>query len=212
MGRYPFAKTRETPKTLRREADPFFARVAEKRFNEAKSLQQAGRCEEAEVVYRELIAAFRRLQLNPSNLYASLGFTQLNRQDFAESEKSLKLSRKHNPDQLEAHINLSALYQLTDRWPECETACQQALSLDPSNVKVRGTVGTLRQNQRRYGEAVQSYLLALAEEPNNLEAIKGLAGAYISLGEPELSIALYRRLIEADPGSWPTRTHLLFGM
>jgi protein O-GlcNAc transferase len=210
--RYPFAKTRQAPKILKREADPFFARVAEQRFNAAKALQQEGRNDEAETIYHELIAAFRRLQLNPSNLYASLGFAQLNRQDFEGSEKTLKLSLKHNPDQLEAHINLAALYQLRDRWAECETACRKALAIDSSNVKVRCTLGTLRQNQRKYGEAVQSYLLALATEPNNLEAIKGLAGAYISLGEPNLCMALYRRLIEADPDAWPTRTHLLFAM
>ncbi len=197
---------------LKREADPFFARVAEQRFNEAKTLQQEGRTEESEIIYRELIAAFRRLQLNPSNLYASLGFAQSNRQDFTESEKTLKLSLKHNPDQLEAHINLSALYQLTDRWAECDAACKKALALDPSNVKARCTLGTLRQNQRKYGEAVQAYLPVLATEPNNLEAVKGLAGAYISLGEPDLCMALYRRLIEADPDSWPSRTHLLFAM
>ncbi|MGA7413966.1 MAG: hypothetical protein WBW33_26045 [Bryobacteraceae bacterium] len=212
MGRYPFAPRRQTAKTLKRESDPFFARVAERRFHEAKALQQEGRSEEAETVYRELIAAFRRLQLNPSNLYASLGFTQLNRQHFAECEETLKLSLKHNPDQLEAHINLAALYLLTERWQECDVACQRALAIKPSEVKVLCTLGTLRQNQRRYGESVQSYLLALAGEPDNLEAIKGLAGAYISLGEPELSTALYRRLIEADPDSWPARTHLLFGM
>lgn len=212
MGRYPFAPRRQTAKTLKRESDPFFARVAERRFHEAKALQQEGRSEEAEAVYRELIAAFRRLQLNPSNLYASLGFTQLNRQHFAECEETLKLSLKHNPDQLEAHINLAALYLLTERWQECDVACQRALAIKPSEVKVLCTLGTLRQNQRRYGESVQSYLLALAGEPDNLEAIKGLAGAYISLGEPELSTALYRRLIEADPDSWPARTHLLFGM
>jgi len=186
--------------------------VAEQRFQEAKSLQQEGRCEEAEAIYRELIAAFRRLRLNPSNLYASLGFTQLNCHRFAECEEALKLSLKHNPEQLEAHINLTALYLLTERWQECDEACQRALSISPSEVKVLCTLGTLRQNQRRYGESVQSYLLALTSEPNNLEAIKGLAGAYISLGEPDLSIALYRRLIEADPDSWPARTHLLFGM
>ena len=212
MGRYPFGKKRQKPKVVKREADPFFARVAEQRFCEAKALQQEGRPEEAEAVYRELIAAFHRLELNPSNLYASLGFTQLNRQRWAESEESLKLSLKHNPDQLEAQINLSAVYLLTDRWKECEAACQEALRLKPSEAKVLCTLGTLRQNQRRYGEAVQSYLLALSSEPDNLEAIKGLAGAYISLGEPDLSNALYRRLIEADPDSWPAWTHLLFGM
>jgi protein O-GlcNAc transferase len=212
MARYPFAPRRQPAKTLKRESDPFFARLAEVRFLGAKTLQQQGRAEEAEAIYRELIAAFRRLQLNPSNLYASLGFTQLNRRHFSECEESLKLSLKHNPDQLEAHINLAALYQITDRRPDCEAACQRALRINPSEVKALCTLGTLRQNQRRYGESVQSYLLALVSEPDNLEAIKGLAGAYISLGEPELSTALYRRLIAADPDSWPVRTHLLFGM
>src|SRR5579862_1768838 len=102
MARYPFAPRRQQARTLKRESDPFFARLAEVRFLEAKALQQEGRAEEAEVIYQELIAAFHRLQLNPSNLYASLGFTQLNRRHFSECEKSLKLSLKHNPDQLEA--------------------------------------------------------------------------------------------------------------
>lgn len=212
MRRYPFAQTRHGPKIVKREADQFFVRVAERRFCEAKALQQEGRPEEAESIYRELIAAFHRRQLNPSNLYASLGFLQLNRQHMAECEETLKLSLKHNSDQLEAHINLAALYLMTDRWPECDASCQRALHLKPSEVKALCTLGTLRQNQRRYGESVQAYLLALTGEPNNLEGIKGLAGAYISLGEPDLSIALYRRLIEADPDSWPARTHLLFGM
>jgi len=156
MGRYPFGQTRQRPKTLKREADPFFARVAERRFHEAKALQQEGRFDDAETIYWELIAAFRRLQLNPSNLYASLGFTQLNRQHFAECEETLKLSLKHNPDQLEAHINLTALYLLTDRWQECDAACQRALAINPDYAEVHFNLGVLATSQGRLDEAANS--------------------------------------------------------
>ena len=106
MSRYPFSKKPRVKPPLKNEADPYFARLAEERFQLAKRLDQQGKKDEAEIIFKELIASFRRLRLNPSNLLASYGFLLLNQSRFDEAEKACKESINSNPEQSEAHINL----------------------------------------------------------------------------------------------------------
>ena len=212
MSRYPFSKKQRVTPPLKYEADPYFARLAEERFQLAKRFEQEGKKDEAESIFKELIASFRRLRLNPSNLWASYGFLLLNQSRFDEAEKACKESLKSNPDQLEAHINLGVVYQLTERWQLCEESCRKAIALKPNEPKALHTLAQVQASQRKHGLAAQSFLLALAADPNNLEVIKGLAGNYVALGEPDVSLPLYRKALSMDPESWGLRSNMLFAM
>lgn len=212
MRRYPFSKKPRTAPPLKYEADPYFARLAEERFQIAKRLEQEGKKDEAESIFKELIASFRRLRLNPSNLWASYGFLLLNQSRFEEAEKACKESLKCNPEQLEAHINLGVIYQLTEKWQPCEDACRRALALKPNEAKALHTLAQAQAGQRKHGLAAQSFLLALAADPDNIEVIKGLAGNYVALGEPDVSLPLYRKALDKDAEAWGMRGNMLFAM
>lgn len=212
MPRYPFSKKPRIQPPLKFDADPYFARVSEERFQLAKRLDQEGKKGEAEAIFKELIASFRRLRLNPSNLLASYGFALLNQNRLAEAEKACKQSLKCNPDQLEAHINLAVIYQVTERWAPCEEACRKALALKTKEPKALHTLAQAQAAQRQHGLAAQSFLLALAADPENVEIVKGLAGNYVALGEYDVSLPLYHKALNSDPNSWGIRSNMLFAM
>jgi protein O-GlcNAc transferase len=212
MSRYPFSKKPRVKPPLKNEADPYFARLAEDRFQLAKRLDQQGKKDEAEIIFKELIASFRRLRLNPSNLLASYGFLLLNQSRFDEAEKACKESIKCNPEQSEALINLGVIYQVTERWGPCEEACRKALAIKAAEPKALHTLANAQAAQRKHGLAAQSFLLALAADPTSNEVVKGLAGNYVALGESDVSLPLYRKALNTDPESWGLRSNMLFAM
>jgi tetratricopeptide (TPR) repeat protein len=64
----------------------------------------------------------------------------------------------------------------------------------------------------RYGLAVNRFQLAMAEEPQSIEAVNGLAAAYDQLGRFDLAERYYRRALAMDPNSAQTLNNLGYSM
>lgn len=65
---------------------------------------------------------------------------------------------------------------------------------------------------RRYGLAVKHFQRAIAEAPQSVEALNGLAATYDRLGRFDLSERLYRRALAANPGSTQTLNNLGYSL
>ncbi|MGH6948445.1 MAG: LytR C-terminal domain-containing protein [Kiloniellales bacterium] len=65
---------------------------------------------------------------------------------------------------------------------------------------------------QRYGLAVKHFQRAIAEAPQSVEALNGLAATYDQLGRFALSERLYRRALAADPGSTQTLNNLGYSL
>ena len=75
---------------------------------------------------------------------------------------------------------------------------------DTSEVKVRNrsafNEGAIYLNSKKYPQAVAAFERYLKWEPNDVEAKRGLAGAYRGAGQPEKAQALEQELIAAGAG------------
>jgi len=60
----------------------------------------------------------------------------------------------------------------------------------------------------RYGLAVKHFQMAVAEAPDSVEALNGLAAAYDQIGRFDLSERFYRRALAADPNAAQTLNNL----
>jgi eukaryotic-like serine/threonine-protein kinase len=85
---------------------------------------------------------------------------------------------------------------------EATTAAERALAADPQNVEVNITLGELRRQTGRYGEAVPYFLSVLSQHPTNTEAVLGLAEAYKASGDPGNAELSYKRAIALQPNYW----------
>ncbi len=211
MKRYPFHNPRAGRKPPQ-QTDVYFAKIAEERFQLAKRLHAQGENEKAEAIFKELIASFRRLKLNPSHLYASYGWLLMNLRRLDEAERVLNLGIEAEPDLLEAHVNLSAVYRLTNRERLCELEARKALVISKAEPKALLNLANAQATMKQHGLAAQTFILLLSVDPDNVEGLKGLAGNYVALGEPSVTTPLYRRVMDLDSESWGIRTGLVFGM
>lgn len=205
-------KQLKRPATREPNIGSHVTRNLERRFKDGKALELAKDFDGAERVYRELVAAFERNHFNAATPNAALGYVLLNQRKFEDAEQALRRSAKLNPDLLEAYANLAAVYRFTERWRLCITAAKLALKIDPRHLESLLNLAEAQKETRQYGLSVQNFLLALSLDQNSLEARKGLASNYVSLGEPSVSLPMFRKIFEMDAELWPLKSYMLFAM
>lgn len=211
MNRHPAIRSRKEKIKIVQPGN-FARRALEKRFADGKTLELQGHFGDAEKVYRELLASFERMHMNPGTPYAALGYTLVCQGKWEEAERVLKRSIKLEPKLLESHVNLGAVYRNLRRWQESHDASKRALELEPKDTRARLNLGVALGEMSQYGAAVQAFLLVLALDPDHLEARKGIASNYVSLGETAVSIPMFRKVIEMEPDNLTNYSQILFAM
>jgi Flp pilus assembly protein TadD len=102
-------------------------------------------------------------------------------------------------------------YELTrDRaWAEqASAACERARRLDSELPEVHLTLGQLLALTGKPLDAAAEFERALAQRPNSVEALLGLAAAHKSAGNMSKAEATYRRAIALQPNYWAVYNHL----
>ncbi len=94
-------------------------------------------------------------------------------------------------------------------WAERAIAAgRRAAALDPTLGSVRETRGRIELLLDHPDKAAAEFRLALAAEPNSVEAQLGLASALERQGLATEAEAAYRRAVEIQPAWWSTYSHL----
>jgi len=89
-----------------------------------------------------------------------------------------------------------------------EKSVERARQLDPDLLEVEVTMGALQTRKGNPREAVPAFVLVLAREPSNFEALIGLADALEASGRLPDAERTYRRAIELWPSYWAGYSNL----
>jgi Flp pilus assembly protein TadD len=110
---------------------------------------------------------------------------------------------KIKPDQPEALNNLAYLILLRNGdLNEAKRMIARAVELAPSNASFYDTLGRVQNKLGERDAAIASFKKAIAIEPNNLEALIGLATAFTDAGKRDAAAALLPQidtLLKARP-------------
>ena len=79
---------------------------------------------------------------------------------------------------------------------------ERAFQLNNQLLQAHITLGMIGTGTGRYREAIQHYNDALASDPTNADAYRGLAEAYEFLGELDRAESTYKRAIQLKPDYW----------
>jgi arylsulfatase A-like enzyme len=127
---------------------------------ESRSLRREGKLEEA------LQRARRARELAPRDLEVieenALVYIEMNRLEDAEEALRAYAALKPNPN---IYIMLAQILKETGRRPEGEALLQEAMRLEPDHGGVLITWGDFLAEQRKYGEALESYQRAKRVDP-----------------------------------------------
>lgn len=158
-------------------------------------LQRAGRSDEAEALYREVLA------LNPGDPDA-LHLLGVIARDAGQLDAAVGLFRQAiavMPREANFHNNLGMAYRKLGQLELAVKSYEQALVIDPRHVGALNNLGTACQALDQTARAVSCFERALALKPDFAEAHFNLGNALQASGESEPALISYRQALLIRP-------------
>ena len=162
---------------------------------EGQAHHQAGRLQEAEAIYRQVLEAEPN---NPDALHL-LGVIA---HQMGNKELPVELIGRAiaaNPRVPAYHNNLGNALKVQGKLEDAVTAYHGALALKPDYAEAHNNLGNARRDQGRLEDAVAAYHKALALNPAHAEAHNNLGNALRELGRPAEAVASYRKALAIKP-------------
>lgn len=180
-------------------------------LKEAVALHQAGRLDEAQARYRQVLerapGQFDALHL--------LGVVKRQQGDAAAAVELIGQALRVNPAQAAAHCNLGAALQDLGRSSEALASMDRAIALHPGYAMAHYNRGNALRKLGRLPEAVAGYERALALKHDYPEAWCNRAAALLDLGDVREALASSERALagrRAYPEASCVRANALFAL
>jgi protein O-GlcNAc transferase len=191
--------------------------------------QQANRLEEAEKLYRQILAqhpnsadALHLLGVLSAQLgrhqegvklirqaianrptvagyHSNLGHALFASKHFEEAADAYREAAKLNPKDADIQKDLGISLKELGRFEEALSCARDALTLNPKSAKATYLMGTIFQSQGDLDAASDAYRRAGDLEPNSAPAQNDLGNAFRSMGRHDDAIAHYRRTLTIQP-------------
>ncbi|MTJ82604.1 MAG: tetratricopeptide repeat protein [Telmatospirillum sp.] len=175
---------------------PPFSEPVPSRLRRALQCHQAGRIDEAEGLYRGILA---EQPLNPESLYL-MGLIGLHRRDYAGAIHHLGkvlAVRPHHPD---ASTSLGIALRETGRLAEAEAAFRKTLVMRALDPQALFHLAVTLERGDRAPEAEKAYRDALAQKGDFIEALLGLGSLLVDLHRPAEAIPSFRAALSLSGG------------
>jgi tetratricopeptide (TPR) repeat protein len=171
-------------------ADP-----ARRLIAQAAEHHRAGRLEEAEGVYREI------LQRDPRNLEALrlLGSIAISAEHYGQAEKLLKRAVELAPDFLAAWIDLARAQLERLDLPAALASIERAEQLDPHSANVQVHLANVLARSGRHEDAIEAYRKATTLQPGATAGYLGLGNVLKTVGRQAEAIEAYRQATRLRP-------------
>jgi len=176
-------------------------RSAQPQGNVAQVLQQAlahhqaGRMQQAEVLYRQVLAAE---PLNPDALHL-LGVLAYQAGQLAAAVDLIARAVAVNPAFAQAHYNLGIALKDQGRLEEAASAYRRAIAVQPDYADAHDNLGNVLADLGRPGEAVPCYRQAIALRPGNPVTLNNIGIALKQTGQLQEAATLYRQAVALKP-------------
>jgi predicted O-linked N-acetylglucosamine transferase (SPINDLY family) len=164
-------------------------------LQQAVGLHQAGRLNEAEGLYRQILA----IDPNHADGLHLLGVIAY---EGGKNDIAVDLIHKaiaQNDRCADYHCNIGSALEALGRSNEAETHFLRALCLNPNHAESHNNFGNALQERGRLAEAEGHLRHALAVRPNYVEAHYNLGNVLLGLGRSEEAVNPYQRAIALNP-------------
>jgi predicted O-linked N-acetylglucosamine transferase (SPINDLY family) len=156
---------------------------------------QAGKLDEAERVYREIL---RREPENADVLHF-LGILLFQKKDHDSAVEMIKKAIQINPGNENAYYNLAGVLQDIGELDEAITYYQKVIEINPDIADTYNSLGAVLQKKGRLDEAITYYRKALQMNPDLAVTQLNLGYALQQKGQLDEAITCYQKAIEIKP-------------
>ncbi|MBF0370010.1 MAG: tetratricopeptide repeat protein [Magnetococcales bacterium] len=175
-------------------------------LNLAMSHQKAGRLQQAEVIYQNILKA----QPNHPAANHLLGVLAIQGGRYEVATSLIKKAIQCQPNIADFHLNLGSAYLLAKKFDQAITCFRQALTLQPNLAEAFCNLGIALWETERWHDAIVSYNQALAFKPNYPTALFNLGLALANQGQSEKALTYYQKSHEHLPNSYRYLSSYLF--
>ena len=161
----------------------------------AKGLQQRLALNEAEAIYRRILA---HIPEHPDALHF-LGLLQHQRGCSEEATRLISLALRAAPEYVDAHNNLGNIYREGDRLNEAEACYRRVIALSPQNAHVYNNLGTVLRAKGLLSEAGAAYQKAIELDPNFPNPFENMGNLLSQQGKVTEAVAHYSQAIVLNP-------------
>jgi tetratricopeptide (TPR) repeat protein len=156
---------------------------------------RAGRLQEAETIYREILA--RQPERADATHLLGLIAHQVGRNDVAADLIRKAIALKH--DYAEAYYNLGNVLRADGQSEGAIAAFRQAILLDPKSLEARNNLGKALKDNGELDESIVVYRQVIALKPDHGEGHYNLGNVLRSKGQLCEAVAAFRQAIALDP-------------
>jgi len=167
----------------------------------AMELTQAGRLDEAEAAYKEVLTR------DPSVVEAhyNLGTIYLGRKDYAAAEGEFQQIIELSPETGEAYSALSRVYQEQGDAERALEVLAQGVARKPEDARMQLNLGILYNNARRPEEAEDAFKRVETLDPQYVRVQYFLAALALNRGDVEEAVARLEKYLAEAPENAPDR-------
>jgi predicted O-linked N-acetylglucosamine transferase (SPINDLY family) len=173
-------------------------------FDLALRHHQAGRLQEAERIYRQILAQ------DPKHADA-MHFLGVIAHQAGRADEAVDLIRRAIalwPNYAQAHSNLGNALKDNGQQDEAIAAYRQAIALNPSLPEARYNLGNVLKDKGQIDEAIAAFRQAIALRPNYAEAHYNLGDALEDKEQYDEAIAAFGQAIALNPNLPEAHSHL----
>ena len=191
--------------SMGKQADEAFERSFElnperKKLALAAEHQKAGRLDEAQRVYKEV------LRDNPTNVDALrlMGTIALQNERIYEAERLFRRAIANAPDFVMAQLDLGRALKEQNRLEEAIEHFRKVIKLEPANIQAHYLMASALSLTAQTYEAIEVYQQVLELQPKHAGAMLGLGHVLKTVGRQEEAIEAYRNCIRHLPQNGET--------
>ena len=168
-------------------------------FEQGVAAHRAGRLDQAEKLYREVLRA------DASNFPAlhMLGFLKAQQGQYDDAIVLLHKAVRKNPADPAALAHYAHALMAAQRFGEALTAYDRLLAFEPRHFEAHYNRGVVLSQQQRHKEALASLDLALALQPNAAAVHFNRGVVLAELERHREALESYDRILELDPNFAP---------
>ena len=162
---------------------------------QAVALINRGKLQEAEAIYKDLIANGSKNHIVYGNLAAICGMEGR----FDELIKLLNKALEIQPNYPSAHNNLGTALKQQGNIKAAINSYNKALELKPNYPDAHYNLGNIFREQGNLHAAISSYNKVLELKPNHPDAHNNLGNVFKEQGNLDAAIASYKKALEVRP-------------
>ena len=173
-------------------------------FQIALQHHQAGRLQDAEALYRQILTA----QPRHADALHLLGVIAHQVGQHGPAADLIRQAIEIDPKNPFAHCNLGEAHRASGRFKEAVACYHRALQIKADYPEALNNLGATLKDQGLLDEAIASYHAALRIKPDYAEAHLNLGAALTEQGQFEKAVAACRRALQLQPRSAEAHNNL----